>query len=835
MYDSCDRRPCSMMNIGVGEKTLCLHVFSLRSSFFDEAMSSSSSSSSMKATAQRVRERQGHNPLIQERIDEVVAREAKVDDEKFQEERKHAVAATLTAAAENPLPGRPPAYESEEEKEVEPKYSPASNMSDDSDFEIISENGIQQKFELDMAIAMANSLAGASPPEGRPPPPPPKGAAPDKDVQNEQLDEQHDLEGNPQRDAVEIKPAKPKLIKVGNEFEPWFAEGLAKISRLPQAFWCKAEEKNERICMNCLKPQTKFVVTYKDEEISTCSKTCLLWSLLYKMKPDECKLENAETQMVTTLLMKRQDNLHGKFHKTRPFHSQIDLAKDLKAKIEAYRKKVADLEKKPKATPEALEAHNKALDALQKMLMTHFNTTNENAQEIVGEKYTNLLPEYNTARLSNLKQKKANALEAKKLNDRLEKALKNAPTIAGKINGNYVRDIMPIMNTLTEPLAVLREMEKKIETAQEKIADKHDLLAETMKSEKFKWVTALYDAEEMMDELRIVARLKNELAEKTAKEAKIMRAFEMKMVEELKDSPDTTPDDQEIVNEFCTVYLPMEADQNLGQGETLSEHQELIGEILAWYTNVGAFVAAREKCIYLNRIDAIKESSSKVLAESHMEINKRDYKHVTEVNKVNKEALELMRKEAAEFQKEKTTYEKRKDDEIQKLKDKLFLADKKTELMTAERDKAIADLTKMQQFADLARSIGGAPRDRRYGGAQDEGYQPVHHGRRGSGRGRGNNQYHDNDAQGGDRKRNADASNCLGLLLPNGAKYCQFQFTNPTGCMKQDGCRYANTHGMKDPHPDHESRLSAKRAKSNPQSEDDKKNADKKEDGEDAE
>ena len=541
--------------------------------------------------------------------------------------------------------------------------------------------------------------------------------------------------------------------------------------------------------------------------------------------------------MVTTLLMKRQDNKHGRFHKTRPFSTQIDLAKDVKAKIAAYKKKVEEMEKKPNVTAEALEKHTKALEALQKMLMSHFNATNMDAQQIVGETYTEMLPDYNTARSKFLKQKKANALDEKKLNDRLREALKNAPEIAGKITGNYAREIMPIMNTLTEPLAVLRKMEQEIEHAQEKVADKHEMLVDTMKSEKFRWVVALDDAEDMLDEIRMVARLKNELAEKAAKEAKIMRAFEMKMVEELKQSEDITSDDQEVVNEFCCVHIPMEAEQNLGLGETLIEHSELIEDILAWYTNVSAFVGAREKAIYLNRIDKIKESSSKVLAESHMEMNQKNYKHVSEVNQVNKEALDRMTKILAESQKEKAAYEKKKDDEIQKLKDKLYLTEKKTELMTAERDKAIADLTKMQQFAELARSISRAPAERRSSGAQDEGgaYQQVFQGRRGSGRGRGQYQYHDNDAQGGDRKRNADASNSLGLLTAKGAKYCQYQFTSPKGCTRGDACRFANTHGIADPHPDHDSRQPAKRAKSNPPSEDEKKRDDKNDDDEPAE
>ena len=144
----------------------------------------------------------------------------------------------------------------------------------------------------------------------------------------------------------------------------------------------------------------------------------------------------------------------------------------------------------------------------------------------------------------------------------------------------------------------------------------------------------------------------------------------------------------------------------------------------------------------------------------------------------------------------------------------------------------------MQQFAELAKNIARAPADRRSRGAdQDEGgdYQQVYHGRRGSGRGRGHNQYHDNDAQGDGRKRNADASSSLGLLTATGAKYCQFQFTSPKGCRKGDTCLYASTHGIKDPHPDHDSRLSAKRAKSNPQSEDEKKGDGKKDDDEAAE
>ena len=129
-------------------------------------------------------------------------------------------------------------------------------------------------------------------------------------------------------------------------------------------------------------------------------------------------------------------------------------------------------------------------------------------------------------------------------------------------------------------------------------------------------------------------------------------------------------------------------------------------------------------------------------------------------------------------------------------------------------------LAELQSFKEMALNIGekdrrassGEQRRQNRGGndrheekaAPEEGHEwrVVDYGR-----GRVNPRAQNRDNRDADqRKRGADEYSHFGLRDKDNQPYCQFQFTNAEGCNKKEKCRYANTHGMEDPHPGHESR-----------------------------
>ena len=135
----------------------------------------------------------------------------------------------------------------------------------------------------------------------------------------------------------------------------------------------------------------------------------------------------------------------------------------------------------------------------------------------------------------------------------------------------------------------------------------------------------------------------------------------------------------------------------------------------------------------------------------------------------------------------------------------------------AKLETAQVELAQLQSLRELAQSIGqGEPRRASRGNndgreerglLEEEDNDWQYASRRGNSRGNQNNprlQYRDNrDEQ---KKRGPDKNSIFDLRDRDNNKYCQFQFTKPEGCEKGHGCRFANTHGMDDPHPDHESR-----------------------------
>ena len=81
-------------------------------------------------------------------------------------------------------------------------------------------------------------------------------------------------------------------------------------------------------------------------------------------------------------------------------------------------------------------------------------------------------------------------------------------------------------------------------------------------------------------------------------------------------------------------------------------------------------------------------------------------------------------------------------------------------------------------------------------------WHQVNYGRGGN---RANPRAQNRDNRDG-QKRGPDENSHFALRDKSNQPYCQFQFTNADGCNRGQECRYSKTHGIEDPHPNHESR-----------------------------
>ena len=776
-------------------------------------MSSSSSSSSSSPNIAQVQPRRG---VV---FPPEPPRQAEVKND--EEEKKHADVRVQppgepeysSESDNNEIDQNKPIDDSKDNRGFSPNYSPCSSEKDD-DCEIIASNVLSDKEEEEMiARVMA---ANPSPLEGVPPPP--AGAAP---------------ESKEQLPALE-KPKK-RLDRVGNEVEAYIKIGLSFLRDRPDTKWYRVDETlKKKPCNNCLNSTSKYMVEYRDEDMTMCSATCVLFGILARFQDSEIDdpVSRAELQKVCDLIMKKQGSRDGRFKQSRPNKPTIELAKTMLKQSKNYLKRVEELKENPAKSEEEIRDRQLATEALQKLLMKHYQQFNEDGETIGNDKYTEELGIFNTLRIENLKSNRSIAKTQKDNKERLAKAVKDAESILQTIQMKYKETIAPTMNEMADKIKTLRDIERQLEDAQDEITLKKNELAMTYKDGRLSFASEYSKLADILEVIHDAAIADNQITLNASQAASQMRENERKMLKALEEAEILSDEEKttfKILKETCKE---MHAEALPGQGKFLQENSDLIQRILQEFKNLTHFSHIRELSIELVNTNELKHGSSRVVAEAEM--GKQDEKL--------KQAAQIHRDDMKVLENCKNSYKKLQEDTAAEFK--AFAALKiemeelrqKNEEIKKERDDARNELKDFRQFAALAQKIGNPQADRRNSGAhenhQDAGWQRVEHGRGRGGRyAHGRHANNDNDAQGanGDRKRNVAADNShFSLRDENGMMYCQYQFTNRNGgCSKGERCKYADTHGMEDPHPNHESRVAKKRQR--PQQDDHPEKDDKNE------
>ena len=551
----------------------------------------------------------------------------------------------------------------------------------------------------------------------------------------------------------------------------------------------------------------KLLMVFNDTEIVSCSQTCTLRNLLARINVEDGEMDSAEVLKLCTELARKQKNLTGMFVETRTDKFATDLCKDTKRKIKEYGEKLEKYMEKPKDKAEIVK-NMKALGAWQKELLAQVQKWSNDGDIIADEEYTEGIREFQDKRLAHLKKQRANAREIEDNGKRLAKALEAAPQYLEQIQKNYEELVKPILVPMIEEIKALKEAEAQLEAAQDKVAGHHKTLMATHDDERFVFTEMYGRLIAILDEIHKTARVSSDIAIKANLEKATLREAEKNMLKALHKTGKMTEEQKQIYENFEMNFKEEEEEPLPGQGRFLLESKDIIAKICEELNKITDFARTRELGNHLVKLEKVKAGCARWQAELVMEDHEAEQKKKVVLNKINCDALKRCR----EIINEKIAEAKTQKEAFATLQIEKENAEKKAEEYKSECAALKLALDDLQKFADLAQKIN-KPRD------EQDGYRRVEHRQRG---GRQHRQHqHDHDAQAGvgERKRNADASNSLfALRTAEGKSYCQFQFTNADGCMKKEKCLYASTHGMEDPHPNHESRVFAnKRAKGDPE------------------
>lgn len=241
-------------------------------------------------------------------------------------------------------------------------------------------------------------------------------------------------------------------------------------------------------------------------------------------------------------------------------------------------------------------------------------------------------------------------------------------------------------------------------------------------------------------------------------------------------------------------------------GFTYVENKKIIEKIKEALSIVGDFTMLRQHLAHLKQEENIVAASALLRADRIKAQQDRFGKAVEKDTAILTRELELAAEAIVDLRQKLASETEAKKE-----------ANERADDFASRLEKAELDLAALESLRTLAATIGQGDQRRQSRGdnrreeknAQDEGddWRVIDYGRGGSRANQKAPQNRDNrDNRDEQRKRGAEENSHFGLRDKDNKPYCQFQFTKPDGCTKGQECRYAKSHGMDDPHPDHESR-----------------------------
>ena len=207
---------------------------------------------------------------------------------------------------------------------------------------------------------------------------------------------------------------------------------------------------------------------------------------------------------------------------------------------------------------------------------------------------------------------------------------------------------------------------------------------------------------------------------------------------------------------------------------TWSETLQKMEETLAIVKQMATFVDQRDKCFQIATGTVFEKSYSKVAGGKELRDEKQKARQWFAAYNLEKEASTAAKKE------------------IKALTEKLHIAENETAGFKASYDDAKKDVEEMKTLNQLAEKYYPKSAQKR---ESPGGWVKVK----------------------GTKKAKTEKKPFLPITYPdengNQVPYCHFQFSKIDGCIKEDECEYAETHGMEDPHPNHHTRAAVDAAR----------------------
>jgi predicted phage tail protein len=297
--------------------------------------------------------------------------------------------------------------------------------------------------------------------------------------------------------------------------------------------------------------------------------------------------------------MKKQGSRYGRFNQSRPNKPTIELAKTMLKQSKNYLKRVEELKENPAKSEEEIRDRQLATEALQKLLMKHYQQFNEDGETIGNDKYTEELGIFNTLRIENLKSNRSNAKAQKDNKERLAKAVKDAESILQTIQMKYKETIAPTMNEMADKIKTLRDIERQLEDAQDEITLKKNELAMTYKDGRLSFASEYSKLADILEVIHDAAIADSQITLNASQAASQMRENERKMLKALEEAEILSDEEKttfKILKETCKE---MHAEALPGQGKFLQENSDLIQRILQEFKNLTHFSHIRELSIEL--------------------------------------------------------------------------------------------------------------------------------------------------------------------------------------------------------------------------------------------
>ena len=541
-------------------------------------------------------------------------------------------------------------------------------------------------------------------------------------------------------------------------------------------------------------------MVYRQRQFYSCNQVCLIMELFIRSSKPENAVEVEEAKKIAFILKRNQDDVTAKFVPIRAFPATLKSMKSMIESAEGTLKEVQKIEEDKKKNPDReakKQAHRTARTKLVAIMKKNYTESLDSSEAFFGEEFSNITSSYFTKFGTIRKEKSAEAKTTASKSLDLQTKISCAEQMLKELDTNMLAHIKNMMQEAAEISDNYWNAKYDMDDAKIKLMKYHAEFAGSLDDAVLKDAIKLRTILEVIATAKMLGEDENEKLTKRGKEQTALHLLECNALEALLASGLLNEEEKTALASFDTNFK----EDKTPFGFTYVENKAIVVKMRDTLRLVSAFSMLRQHLAHLKQEQNVINASTHLMAERIIEKQEHDEKDDEKDNATLTRELELAVETIVELRRQLKLEEETKNEAITRANNV------ESKLETAE-----LELAKLESLRALAADIGkGEPRRQSRGSndrrdeksAPDENeWRMVNNGRGGN---RANPRAQNRDNREG-QKRGADDSSQFGLRDKNNQPYCQFQFTNADGCNKGQDCRYAKTHGMDDPHPQHESR-----------------------------